>query len=181
MLDPSRYSPAQLAVAREIYAFFLDKTSPAGVKVEPWHAAGFVAQADAESAFQTTARGDHGEAFGLFQMHGDRLQAIERATGVDMVATPAVARQLEGVWWELTHPELIHFNQILKAKTAYDAGFLACKLWERAGAPGQPQKRGQGAEGWAAWLIRDAAREYVPARQEIGSTKKCLSISAKVG
>jgi len=56
------------------------------------------------------------------------------------------------------HPELIHLNQILKAKTAYDAGYLACKLWERAGAPGQPAKRGQGAQAWLAWLNAHPAR-----------------------
>ena len=99
-------------------------------------------------------RGDYGEAFGLFQMHDDRIAAIKRATGIDIVATPTVEKQLEGVWWELTHPELIHLNQILKAANAYDAGYLACKLWERAGAPGQPAKRGQGAQAWLAYLNR---------------------------
>ena len=158
MLDPSRYLSWQLSNAREIYAFFLAKTSPQGVKLEPWHAAAFVEQADAESSFEPSVRGDHGEAFGLFQMHDDRIDAIKRATGIDIVATPAVEKQLEGVWWELTHPELIHLNQILKARNAYDAGYLACRLWERAGAPGQPSKRGQGAQAWLAWLTAHPAR-----------------------
>jgi len=158
MIDPSKYLPWQLSIAREICAFFLGKASPAGVKVEPWHAAAFVEQADAESSFEIAIRGDHGEAFGLFQLHQNRIDAIKRATGIDIVATPAVDKQLEGVWWELTHPELIHLNSILKAKNAYDAGYLACKLWERAGAPGQPQKRGQGAQAWLAWLSAHPAR-----------------------
>jgi hypothetical protein len=158
MVDPFRYLPWQLSNAREIYSFFLAKTSPAGVKLEPWHAAAFVEQADAESSFEPSVRGDHGEAFGLFQMHDDRIDAIKRATGIDIVATPTVEKQLEGVWWELTHPELIHLNQILKAGNAYDAGYLTCKLWERAGAPGQPAKRGQGAQAWLAWLTAHPAR-----------------------
>ena len=152
MLDPSRYLPWQIVNAREIFSFFLGKTTPSGVKLQPWHAAAFVEQADAESSFEPSVRGDHGEAFGLFQLHDDRIDAINRATGIDIVATPLVAKQLEGVWWELTHPELIHLNQILKARNAYDAGYLACRLWERAGAPGQPAKRGQGAQAWLAWF-----------------------------
>ena len=154
MIDASRYVPWQIANAHEIYAYFLGRSAPSGVKLSPWHAAAFVEQADAESSFAPTVRGDYGEAFGLFQMHDDRIAAIKRATGIDIVATPTVEKQLEGVWWELTHPELIHLNQILKAANAYDAGYLACKLWERAGAPGQPAKRGQGAQAWLAYLNR---------------------------
>ena len=86
------------------------------------------------------------------------VDAIKRATEIDIVATPVVEKQLEGVWWELTHPELIHLNQILKATDAYDAGYLACKLWERAGAPGQPAKRGQGAQAWLAWFATHPTR-----------------------
>jgi hypothetical protein len=158
MLDPSRYLPWQIANAQQIFAFFRAQVAPSGVRLQSWHAAAFVEQADAESSFEPSVRGDHGEAFGLFQMHDDRIDAIKRATGIDIVATPAVEKQLDGVWWELTHPELIHLNQILKSRNAYDAGCLACKLWERAGAPGQPPKRGQGAQAWLAWLTAHPAR-----------------------
>lgn len=157
MLNPSFYLPWQKDAAIQIYRFFNGKTAPSGLQLQPCHAAGFVEQADAESSFKADVFGDQGAAYGLFQFHEDRLFAATKALNLPH-GHLTIAQQCEMAWWDLTHPELIHLNQILKAKSAYDAGSLACKLWERAGAPGQPAKRGQGAEAWLAWLKEQSAR-----------------------
>ena len=156
MFDPSRYATWQIANARQIFAFFRTQTAPNGVRLQPWHAAAFVEQADAESSFEPNVWGDDDTAYGWFQFHGDRLGSACKALGfhTPVFGSGALtgAQQLGVAWHDLTGAELIHLNSILKAETAYDAGYLACKLWERAASPGQPNKRGQGAQAWLAYL-----------------------------
>lgn len=61
-------------------------------------ALGMLAQAEAESGPDPTAKGDHvkGEptAFGLHQWHGPGIAAIKTATGIDIASLPAIPDQI---------------------------------------------------------------------------------------
>jgi hypothetical protein len=157
-------SSAQLAVAKKINAFFVGKLVPIAMrKLLSVHAAGFVAQAWGESRLDPYAWGDHREAYGLFQFHGDRLGNACRALKFTKPTPPIlgqtrglndlpVDKQLEVAWWDLTEPELHHLIEIANTKTAKDAGQLACSLWERAGAGGAAERRGVWAQEWLSAL-----------------------------
>jgi hypothetical protein len=123
----------------------------------PEQAAGMLAQADAESSLDPKAVGDHGEASGLFQLHGIRADAIKAGCGIDIKALPDVLEQCKGVWFELQHSEKRALAKLREATLAYEAGFAACKFFERPGAPGQPEKRGNTAEKWLAHFQAPAA------------------------
>jgi hypothetical protein len=148
MLSQAQY----YANAREIHAFWLAKNETA------IFAAAMLAQADAESSLDPRAIGDHHEAFGLHQLHMDRIRLIRDGNGtwpgcrIDVSALPSIGRQLEAVWWELNHSEMHALKMIREAKTAYDAGFAACAFYERPGALGQNVKRGNRAMFWASYF-----------------------------
>ncbi|WP_158254797.1 phage tail tip lysozyme [Rhodoblastus sphagnicola] len=118
-------------------------------------ACGMLAQADAESSLDPKAVGDHGQAFGLNQWHESRVDAIRNGCGVDLRALPPLEDQLKAAHWELTHTEKRAWTAIKQAKTAYDAGYAACRFWERPGAPGQYAKRGQKAESWKTHFLKN--------------------------
>jgi hypothetical protein len=141
------------AVATQIFKFWL---------AQGWarhHACGMVAQADAESSFNPKAIGDHHHAYGLYQLHMDRVLLIKNGCGVDISTLPDVDTQLKGIWWELQHSEKHALAMITAATNAYDAGAAACRYYERPGHPGEMDKRGRLAQTWMAYFDRNVPAE----------------------
>jgi hypothetical protein len=142
------------ANAREIHAYWLS------VKQTPIFAAAMLAQADAESSLDPNAVGDHDHAFGLHQLHTNRIILICDGNeqwpgcGIDVSKLPPLVNQLEAVWWELLHSESHALKMIQAAKTSYDAGFAASAWYERPGAPGQNVKRGNRAAFWSSYFMQ---------------------------
>ncbi len=120
----------------------------------PAQAAGLLAQADAESSLNASAVGDHDQAFGLDQWHVSRADAIRNGCGVDLTKLPPLADQLKAALWELQHTEKHALTQIKATSTAYDAGYAACRFWERPGSTAQYAKRGARAEVWAVFFSK---------------------------
>jgi hypothetical protein len=142
------------AHAAQIYRFWLGCKAPTGEPFQPCHAAGLLAQSDAESSLRPDAIGDHHEAEGLNQLHPDRRAAILKGAGLDVSAKAPLLQQLAGYYWELCHPEHHALRMILAARTAYDAGYAAARFWERPGSTMQYGRRGDKAEIWATWFAR---------------------------
>lgn len=121
-------------------------------------ACAMLAQADAESSLDPSAIGDHDEAFGLHQLHMDRIKLIRDGDkewpgcGIDISKLPAIPTQLEAVLWELRRSERHALKEILAATTASDAGAAASRFYERPGAKGQAERRGQLARKWDAYF-----------------------------
>ncbi len=134
------------AKAATIYLFW----RKAGFTLE--QACGLLAQADAESSFNPKAVGDHGHAFGLEQWHRSRIDAIRNGCGVDLTLLPPLEDQLKAALWELTHTERHALHQVKDTRTAFDAGYAACRFWERPASTAQYAKRGAMAEKWAAYF-----------------------------
>ncbi|WP_294538130.1 phage tail tip lysozyme [uncultured Rhodoblastus sp.] len=142
-------SAAYYPNATMIYKFWL------AAGFTPAQAAGLLAQADAESALNVKAVGDHGEAFGLNQWHADRVAAIRKGLGVDLKTLPPLADQLKAALWEFKNTEKHALAMIKAARTAYDAGYVACRYWERPGSTAQYARRGDRAEWWAGYFSRN--------------------------
>lgn len=138
----SKYSVKQIQTARQIYEFWI------GVGLTASQACGMLAQADAESSFNFKAVGDHGEAFGLHQMHTDRIKLINEGCGIDISKLPPVLDQLKGIWYELQHSEHGALKHIRATTNATDAGQVACKYYERPASAQEPLKRGVTSKGW---------------------------------
>ncbi len=139
---------AYYASAATIYKFWLANG------FAPAQACGLLAQADSESSLNPSAIGDHDKAFGLHQWHVERLGAIKRGCGIDLKTLPPLADQLKAALWELEHTEHGALMRIKMAKTAYEAGYDACRYWERPGSTNQYQKRGDKAEAWAVYFSK---------------------------
>ena len=133
-----------LANRATIYQFWLKATG------KPSAAAGLTAQAQGESSFNPAAIGDHDTAFGLQQWHGARAAAIKAGTGIDLTKLPPLADQLKAALWELKGPEARAWRAIPAAATPYDAGYAACRFWERPASALDYAKRGHFAEQIAA-------------------------------
>jgi hypothetical protein len=118
----------------------------------PAQACGLLAQADAESALDPKAVGDHGQAFGLDQWHQARIDAIRNGCGVDLRALPTLEDQLNAALWELQHTEKMAAAKIRAATTAFDAGHDAARFWERPASTAQYAKRGSASEKWAVYF-----------------------------
>jgi hypothetical protein len=54
----------------------------------------------------------------------------------------------------LQHTEKHALASIKSARTAYDAGYVACRFWERPGSTAQYAKRGDRAEWWANYFSK---------------------------
>jgi len=117
-------------------------------------ACGLLAQADAESALDPKAVGDHGQAFGIDQWHASRVDAIRNGCGVDLSKLPQLEDQLKAALWELTHTEKTAGAKIKAAATAFDAGHDAARFWERPASTAQYAKRGSTAEKWAVYFAK---------------------------
>lgn len=154
-------TPEYYATAKTIYDFWVGK------KCTPAQAAGWLAQDDAEASLNPKAKGDKDKfgvykAFGLAELHPDRIAVIKAGCGIDMATCPDVLTQLNGMWWELQHTAEHHaWKMVAATTTAYDAGFAACKYYERPGAPGQAEKRGALAQKWAGYFA-PAAKKPTP-------------------
>ena len=135
--------------AATIYKFWL------AAGFTPAQSAGLLAQADAESSLDVKAVGDHGAAFGLDQWHLSRCDAIRNGCGVDLKKLPVLADQLKAALWELKGPENHAWRAILAAPTAYEAGYAACRFWERPAATSDYAKRGNFAEEIAVYFQKN--------------------------
>lgn len=110
------------------------------------HAAGVLAQFQAESAFDPTAVGDHGNAKGLGQWWPARRANVEEGCGINIDLTPDTAAQARAALWELSHPEHVALAAILTSATPYDAGVAGCVKWMRPSPPDNSAARGNMAE-----------------------------------
>ena len=135
-----------------------------------------VAQAEAESSLDPNTMGDYVDAqgkrlawsahptgtptaFGLYQRHPSRLEAIKAALGIDIVAAVKAGRNtvendVEAAWWELKVFPYLGLAAIESQGTSYGAAIQACALFERAGAANAAQRRGAMAERWSAHIAR---------------------------
>lgn len=139
--------------AKKIYEYWLS------VDLSKPQACGMLAQADAESSLNPMAVGDHGHAFGLYQLHADRCALIQKGCGIDITKLPSIEEQLQGVWWELQHSERHALFEIRTAITPYDAGSIACKYYERPAAATQQQYRGKKAQNWFIYFNPEVKQE----------------------
>jgi hypothetical protein len=105
------------------------------------HAAGIVANMQAESSGDINARGDGGRAHGLFQWHPDRQALIKSGTGID-VSNATKEQQLDAMMWELKQRG--ELGGFLSQTTASGAGSYFSQKFERpAGGMMEAMKRGQ--------------------------------------
>jgi hypothetical protein len=154
----SGYDAKYYAAARHIRDYFIAKG------FTPEQACAPVANASAESSLNPKALGDHGIAFGLFQLHTDRCELIRdggqgyKGCGIDLMTFPPIDKQLDAIWHELTHSEHHALAMIKAAKTAYDAGYAMSKYYERPGAVGQAERRGAGSQKWFEWFSTNSAQ-----------------------
>ena len=122
-------------------------------------ACGLLAQADAESSLNPEAVGDHGRAFGIDQWQPPRCKAIVEGCGIDLTKLPPLETQLKAALWEFKGPERHAFEAIRQQTTAYDAGFVACRLWERPASPAQWARRGISAHKWFEYFTSQPAKK----------------------
>lgn len=114
---------------------------------------GMLANAEAESSLDPTAKGDHDQhgeptAFGLHQLHGDRTAAIKAALDIDIEAGATIEAQVEAAMWELTKFPYLGFTAIKAAATAEDAAIAIALQYERAGATNAASRRAAMAARW---------------------------------
>lgn len=160
----AKYYNWQLQNAKMIHDYFLGKLSPSGHKLQACHAAAFVEMADAESSFTLDIWGDSAVAYGWWQLHPDRLGRACKALGLP-VPTPltglhgntttsnplSAQQQLDVAWADITSKEEHAFKaleKLLMTTDPFESGVTLCRRWERAGAFGAMQKRGNGAKMW---------------------------------
>lgn len=92
---------------------------------------GILMNAQDESAFNPTAVGDNGAAFGLLQWNGPRKAALERFAA-EKGGSPADPRiQAQFTLYELNGPEKGAFNAVMSAKNAGEAGAAFVNHFER--------------------------------------------------
>jgi len=115
-------------------------------------ALGLTANAEAESAFDVAAVGDHDRAFGLYQWWTNRVLAILANAKIDVRTDPLVERHVEAAWWELNSPYVQVWVDILNSQTANEAAQQVCTLYEGAGALNAAVRRGAMADRWAAYF-----------------------------
>jgi hypothetical protein len=130
--------------------------------------------AEAESSLDPNAKGDYLDAsgkplpwsahptgmpsaYGLFQWHVARLNAIRAETGVDIQAAVLAGKgdvqtQCEAAWHELSHGPGYGLKAIEAASTAHMAATQATAFYEKAGAADAAQRRGQMAERCAVYF-----------------------------
>jgi hypothetical protein len=117
-----------------------------------------VAQAEFESAFESTAHGDDDQAFNFYQWHWTpRGATILSETGIDVRTEASIKKIVAAAWWEMNHTHAAARDAIARENTAHDASVAACTLFEGAGAEDAAERRGQGAERWAVWVSENQA------------------------
>lgn len=109
---------------------------------------GIASNAYQESSFDPDAVGDGGKAYGLFQWHGDRQTMFRELFGKPIQESTA-ADQLKFLHWELCNTERKAGDALRAAKTAYEAGAMFSKLYERPKAvEAEAANRGKRAQEW---------------------------------
>ena len=111
-------------------------------------AVAMVTMAEAESSFRVDVVGDNGHAFGLWQLHGDRIAQIADKIGIKIDSTSTVADQITAVIWELNNTEKYAKHMIESATSAFQAAYNATRYYERPGDHAQWEIRGKRAEYW---------------------------------
>ena len=71
------------------------------------------------------------------------------------MSLPSINQQLIAALWELRHTEQFAYLKIMACKTAYDAGYAACRYWERPGNTAQYAIRGNIAEQIATYFAKN--------------------------
>jgi len=120
-------------------------------------ALGLVANAEAESAFDVAAVGDHDRAFGLYQWWTNRVLAILANAKIDVRTDPLIEHHVEAAWWELNNTYVQVWTEILNAQTANEAAQAICTLYEGASALNAAIRRGAMADRWAAFFAANPA------------------------
>jgi hypothetical protein len=122
-------------------------------------AAGIVAQAQAESSFDPSARNaGHG---GLFQWDKSRRDAILAGTGID-VYNASIDDQLKAAQWELTHTEGAAGQGLREQTSAGAAATYLDRNYERSGdSPLRQRHRALLAEQFAASAGEDSSTSVV--------------------
>ena len=135
----------ELANAKIIYAYFEPLIGSNG-------AVAAVVNAFCESSLSPSAVGDHHEAYGLFQLHPDRIAPLKTATGIDIEALPDVVSQCKAIWHEMQTSEKHALSGIKAAATPADATQEWCQLYERPASKTEPARRASLAAGWMTKL-----------------------------
>lgn len=109
-------------------------------------AAAITANVIAESSGDPTARGDGGRASGLLQHHPDRVQAILKATGID-VRTADRNSQLDAIVYEAQNIKRSGFdyNKFSSLNADEAAAYFSRKFVSPADADGEAFKRARAA------------------------------------
>jgi hypothetical protein len=115
---------------------------------------GMIANAEAESALDPTAKGDYGldrkpTAFGLHQLHMDRIAIVKARWGIDIATLPPLGLQIVAAYHELETFLYLGKAQIEAAANPSDAGAAACTYFERPLVQIESMRRGQMAQRWA--------------------------------
>lgn len=111
----------------------------------PAAAAGILGNAKQESAFNTSASGDNGTAYGLWQWRGNRragLNNFASQNGLDASSPEAQARYLD---WELRNKEKTAFSGLQRAQTPREAVAAMMHFERPAGYSPQNPLAGDGA------------------------------------
>lgn len=97
----------------------------------PEQAAGLTANIQRESQFNPSAVGDKGQAYGIGQWHKDRQAEFRKWAGKDIQGS-SYEDQVRFMSYELKEgKEKAAGQKLAGAKTAYDAGYIASKHYER--------------------------------------------------
>lgn len=117
-------------------------------------ACGMLANAQAESSLNPAAKGDHGWATGLWQLHPERIKVIKAGCGVEITTDSSIGDQLTAIWWELNNSEKKAMAEIKMAalESAGAASAACCKYFERAGAHGAEAKRTIYGQQWDVYF-----------------------------
>lgn len=119
----------------------------------PAQAAGMVGNEQGESNFDPSARGDGGQAHGIFQWHPARRRQIMEGTGID-ISTASHMDQLKAAVWELNHTYKSADEKIRVAGSPEAAAEAATRYYEMPANPGlESYKRGRYANAAYSDLI----------------------------
>jgi hypothetical protein len=138
------YSPDQIAIATESFGFW----KSTGL---PWVSCiGMLAMEDGETSFNPHAVGDRDKAFGPFQWHQDRIDAIKAGCGID-VKTASHLDQLKGAQYELKYGWYKHvWSLLLTVTTISGAVMIGVSDYEQSGSQGRDiTRRAALAQHWA--------------------------------
>jgi hypothetical protein len=112
--------------AKHAYQFFINKG------YTPAQAAGIVGNIKHESSFNTSIKGDNGQAQGLVQWHPDRRNRVFSYLESRGLNPNDFNSQLEGIDYELNTSEQSALSKLKTARTPAEAARLFDKHYERS-------------------------------------------------